>query len=114
MAANFNFTYIDDIDGNNTHGLKYADSNGNEIELVGWHNLTENIEDIENTVFFSLAPSYSKKVYPVNSLVSNYNFDRKMYQLYYNPNAISKPESWTAAHWTPTTLAEYIKLMITT
>lgn len=111
MAANFNFTYSDDIDGSGAHGLKYADSNGNEIELIDRNILTRYTE-IGN--LFNLAPEYSKQVYPANSLVMHYNFYLGMYQFYYNPNAISTPESWNANHWTATTLAEYIKLMTTT
>ena len=110
MAANFNFTYIDDIDGNNTPGLNYEDSNGNIIELVRYGKLMEYVDSL---TVFSLAPLYSDLlVYPANSLVS-YNNDSNPLKLYYNPNAISVPESWNIEHWTETTLAEYIKLMTT-
>ena len=108
--ANFNITYIDDIDGYNTQGLKYADSKGNEIELAGWYKL---IAYVESLIYFNLAPLYVNQVYSAKSLVSHYDFDNNMCRLYYNPNAISKPENWTAAHWTETTVADYIKLMTT-
>ena len=109
MAANFNFTYSDDIDGN-ADGLIYRDSNENEVEIASYGSITS---FVTGKFIDFIAPPYTKKTYPANSLVYYYNYSQKTAFIYYNPNAIETAENWNPNHWTRTTVADYIKLMIT-
>ena len=110
MAANFNFTYSDDIDGSNTDGLIYRDNNENEVEIASFSAITSKM----NGKFIDfIAPPYTKKKYPANSLVYYYNYSQDKAFIYYNPNAIETAENWNPNHWTRTTVADYIKLITT-
>lgn len=109
MAANYNFEYKYD-DSTDWFGvLIYKDSKNNTLTLGDTGELKNSLTQ-DFTGY--LAPYWTKKVYPAKSLV-RYGLGTKA-KLYYNPHEIATAEGWTEAHWTETTIANYIKLMTTT
>ena len=100
MAANFNLKFVENIEGSGFDGIEYVDPQGNRVLVT---NPYYSIKYLQNII----APFWKKQTYAANSLVWQYG------ELYYNPNAINTAENWIAAHWTKTTLADYIKLMTT-
>ena len=102
----FEFKYDESTDYYRT--LIYKDSDGNTISIRDTAAIQN---DFITDIMTYIAPYWGKKPYPVNSLV-RYGFGSKT-KLYYNPHEISTAENWTAAHWTETTIAEYIKIVTT-
>lgn len=99
MANNFNFQYLDNIEGSGYGGIRYKDAKGNTLTLPSAY--------FESSLMRTyIAPFWKKQAYEAHSLVWQYG------QLYYNPNALAS-ENWNVSHWTQTTLADYIKLMTT-
>lgn len=103
MAANFNF----EVD---YPGLIYKDAKGRTVKMYSDNNLdgylTGYSTGIKRGIVEKIAPAYTEKQYAAKSLVSNFGI------LYYNPNAISTAESWNKNHWTQTTIADYLNIIM--